>query len=322
MERERLRMEVAMMSAALVLATMWVSQGAKADAAGDLEARWRREYPAAAAALEKNARSFLARGTLDDQSLGGAASTARMFTLARSGEKKLVVRDRETFVSPRQKVSLPYRSVVLCRTPDYVFLLKKESPDDPYSIEKHAAKFHDAEDYIHNLMFDEYARCATVYQYKTLLERMQSPSFVVKAVDLVHEDGRELTRIDYAVDLVLDGVGKVAETGSVQLDPARGWSIRGAKGVHRPIEVAEEHKDRANLNPREFEVEVEYKEVADHVFFPSRLEVTESRQPADPDLRQHRVMELSEVALGAVPDRVFKLSGYGLPDAPPKPANP
>src|SRR5206468_1950844 len=151
------------------------------EAGEDFEAKWRREYPSASAELERTAQEFLAKGTVSFRFLNGETITTSELTVASSGDKKLIVLDKRTIEPPNR----PCKAAnVLCHTPKHAFSLKKESSGEPYTLERLEAKGRDGE---FNYAYDMYARSATVYMQKTLLERMRSPSFVLKLVKGMQE---------------------------------------------------------------------------------------------------------------------------------------
>ncbi len=291
----------------LLLATLFASGGVRAGTTEDLEARWRREYPRAAAGLERIAQSFFAKGSFTFRTVHGKTLTTNELTVASSGDRKLFVRERRTIESPKIP-KRPETSRVLCRTPDYVFTLTKESPADPYVLADYSAKFEN-EDADFNFDYNMYARCSTVYLAGTLLERMQNPSFVVKAAESLHEGGNEVVRIDYTYDET-----ERSESGAVYLYPKRSWAIG-------KVDVIDQSKI---LNPRtkepnpayHYQSEVVYQGVGDGVFFPKRMEFF-GRTPR-PDAYEHALLELTQITVGKVPPGIFQLTGYGLPDIPLK----
>jgi hypothetical protein len=66
----------------------------------ELEARWRREYPAPAAALESAARRFLARGSHHHQAFNGARVATERLTVAALESNQLFMRHERTEERP------------------------------------------------------------------------------------------------------------------------------------------------------------------------------------------------------------------------------
>ncbi|MFI5457734.1 MAG: hypothetical protein ACHRXM_20015 [Isosphaerales bacterium] len=290
-----------MVKVVLLLAILSAQGGARAGTTEDLEAKWRREYPRAAAELESATQNFLAKGAVTWRIGSGETLTTNELTVASSGDKKLIVRDGRTLESAKFQ-KRPYESDVRCQTPDYGFVLRKQTRTDPYIIVSYADKLEsDAVQF--SLIYDVYARISTMYMQKTLLQRMQSPSFVVKEVKTSREGGSEVVRIDYTYN-----GEKAAESGAVYLDPNRNWAIR-------KVDIT---KSANGVAPVKFESVVDYQETRDSVFFPKRMDFI-ARTPR-PDVYEHVHLELSQITVGdVVPAETFKLTAYGLPDIPLKP---
>jgi len=284
----------------LLLAILSAHDGAQAGTTEDLEARWRREYPRAAAELETATQSFLAKGVVTWRVGHGETVTTNELTVASSGDKKLVAREGRTLESAKLPKEV-YESDVRCQTPDYGFVLRKQSPTDPYIIVSYAEKSEsDAADFF--LIYDVYARISTMYMQKTLLQRMQSPSFVVKEVKSSREGASEVVRIDYTYD-----GEKATESGAVYLDPNRNWAIR-------KVDITKSAKGPV---PVDFKSVVDYEQIRAGVFFVKRMDFF-ARTPR-PDVYEHVHLELSQITVGDVPSKIFKLTAYGLPDIPLKP---
>jgi hypothetical protein len=290
-----------MISVALISASL-CALGATAELAEGLESKWRREYPTAAAELDEISRHFIAEGRFTFRFFSGQILTTNELTVASSGDKKLYIRDRTTTESPKL-TTRPYKSIVRCRTPDRAFVLNKQSPADPYVIVSLSEKFESEEITFYD-SYDMYARCATVYMQKSLLARMQAPSFVAKKVTSVAAESGELVRIDYDIE-----EEHAWQSGSVQLDPKLNWAIRKA-------EVSSKHKTESDSY--EFTCKVNYEKVGDGLFFPNRMEFF-GRTPK-PGIYEHALLELSRIKAGDPPDQIFKLSAFGLPDIPLRPA--
>jgi len=272
----------------------------------DAESRWRREYPRAAAELERIAQNVLAKGRFFSRPMGGPSVATEDLTVASSGDKKLFILDGRTIVDPLPKK--PYQTEVFCQTPDYAFRLAKQSPADPYIITSYSIRFKDAA--IFEADFGMFARCATVYMERSLSERMQGPSFFVKAAQFVRQGGNDLVQIDYTEDQK-----GFSESGAVYLDPSLNWAIRKVD-VTTQIKGLTPKTKQPHL-PSPFTSHVDYQMVAENVYYPKRMECT--LQSGRPGVFQNDRLELSQVTVGNVPDSIFKLTGYGLPELPLKP---
>jgi len=273
----------------------------------DIEARWRREYPNAAAELERIAQKVIAKGTFFCRPIHGETIATNKLTVATLGDKKLFIRDQQMIVVPPP--TKPYPTEVLCRTPDYSFCLTKRSRGQPYVIEDYSKGSGDDHGLEFELDYHMYARCATVYRHRALLERMQDPSFSVKAAAIVQEDGSDVVRIDYTED-----EEKFSESGAVYLDPKLNWAIRRVDIV---TQGKEPQRGNKAPQPSPFTSHVEYQKVGDNVYFPKRME--SFTRTSRPGIYQNNRLELSAIIVGDVPEGIFKLTAYGLPDIPLQP---
>jgi hypothetical protein len=290
------------MSGSLLLGlTLTAFQGADAGKMEDVASRWRREYPIASAELEKSALSFSGRGVFSFRFFNGKTVTTNELGVASSGDKKVYIRNRNTNESPEMPRQL-LPSVVRCRTTEYAFELTRESPTDPYVLKEYG-KESEISDVLFNLHYDLFARCATVYLHTSLLNRMLSPSFLVKGVTSLQDGESEVVRIDYSYESKHD-----TESGAVFLDPKRNWLIR-------KVDVISESKDKHP--PLEFKSEIQYEKFGDNLYIPKRMEFF-GKTP-DPNIYEHASLELSQITVGNVSPDIFKLTGYGLPDIPLKP---
>lgn len=267
-----------------------------------VEARWRREYPAAVAKLEKTVRSCLVEGTYNFRYFNGDVSTVEGLKVACQGDKRVMIRDPRSYRSkgPPNPIVFPD---VECMTPDYTFKLKRQSSGGPYVIEHYAMRTA-GDDISFNADFYPGVNNATRYWDEPLSAQMKSPSFVVKAAHEVDEGAAKLVRIDYADDGPLS-----AQVGSVWLEPSRGWVIRRAEVV------STSHKNPGSIT---FKCEVRYRDLPDGSAFPDHME-SSTRLSNDPEALQSAVLDLTRIELGEPPAAMFKLSGYGLPDIPLRP---
>ncbi len=268
-----------MFSSLLITAALVVSQGGAVE---PLKETWRREYPASAARLEKVAENFLAKGKFSSRSTSGSTRVANALTVASSGGRKLVVRDRVTVKSPKSP-ERSFKSTVLCRTGEYVFALTRAAPDEPYVIVEYADQSTPSPEL--DALFNELARSATAYRGQSLLSRMESESFVVNAIENVRGGNSALVRIDYSYENELG-----TEQGAIYLDPQRDWAIH---------KVDLTYKRRDADGPGSLKCDVDYDDVGHGIFFPTRVEY--DVRFARPDLYIHGKLELSEVTLDNVP---------------------
>ena len=270
----------------------------------DLGTRWRREYPAAANELEKIASSFTAKGAYTFNYFNGDVSITRDFTIASSGDRRLITRDGIDYVAKEQgKKFVP--PDVNCIKPDLVFRLKRQVAGGPFTLAGIAGRERD-DDNEFNITYNRVARGATVYIGRSLLFRMQSSSFVMKSIESLMEGGSEIVRVEYAWE-----DENSSEFGSVFLEPQRKWAIRR-------VEITSTYKKDSIPTPVSFRCEVRYRDFADGRSFPSHADF-KTKIPVSGAL-EHVIVDLEEIKLGDVPDQIFKLSAYGLPDVPLRPA--
>jgi hypothetical protein len=290
--------------AILLCGGLLLGDGSRGGAMEDIEAKWRREYPLAAPELEQVARSVFAKGSYVDRPMHGETVAINDLTVASLGKKRLIVFDGRQIVDPPPKKTRP--TVVRCQTDDYVFSLVRRQPDGPYFVTNYSKG---EDDPGFEMDFCICARSATVYFGASLLERMQRASFVLKAAALVQDGGAELVRIDY----VQDGDTR-SESGAVYIDPRLGWAIRKVDITIQEKELTP--KGKAKL-PMAFTSDVEYQEVGNNAHFPRRVE--SFLRTARPDVYQHARVELSQIRASDVPEDIFRLTAYGLPELPLRP---
>jgi len=266
------------------------------------EARWRREYPAAVARFEKAARSCVVEGTYTFRYFNGDLSTVEGLKVACSGDKRVVIRDPRKFQrkTPPNPIVFPD---VQCYTPESAFILKRDSPARPYKIERFLPRSN-GDDASFNSDFYPVVNNATMFWQQSLSTFMSSSTCTVQSVSEVAEAGSELIRVDYE-----DEQADVTQVGSVWLEPKRGWAIRK---VHV---VATNHKDHL---PVTFTSEVEYRDLPDGSPFPQHME-SFTKLP-NSGAFEHAIVDLKKIEVGDVPAEMFKLTGYGLPDIPLRPA--
>ncbi len=276
----------------------------------DVEARWREEYPKAVKELEEILRSFSAEGRLTRHFVTGDEFIVGELGVAVSGDRRVVSRDQKT---RRPKVAdLDLNANVVCATPEYTFELKRTSPDGPYLILRYDPR-RPEDDTDVEIEFNVTVRCMTQFSGHTLLERMESPTFVLKSAELVAEEGTELVRLDYEWEGELQ-----TESGSVFLEPARKWAIRRTDitTIANPASssIGSEGAPRTPDPPIRRRVEVSYQDLPGGIPFPARTSVLV--QTPDPSRFQEDRCEIDQVTLGEPNPELFRLTGYGLPDLP------
>ena len=271
----------------------------------EIEARRRREYPAAAVELEATANHVIAKGTLFSHELNRRETVTNELMFAAAGDKKVLVRDGRVSQAPPPKKPLP--ASVLCKTPEYLFELERRSPTDPYVLLKHSGTFDHALDFDYD--YDFVGRCATVYEQRSLLHRLRHASFKVTAARSVLEGPSELVEIEYTYD-----GEECSESGAVYLDPQLKWGIRKVDMVIQGKRLmAKKHArsrstSRARWNTRMLET-----------VYTSPKGWRISQVPTAQTYSSRCAMELTDITMGDAPERLFKLSGYGLPDVPLRP---
>lgn len=292
-----------MMRSVLLVASLVSWDNPSGETGAEIEARWRREYPRAVAVLERNLQDYHAKGRYTYRWLSGQTVTTGRLAVASSGASRLIAREQRTTESSTAP-KRPYKSDVRSMTPEYEFKLIKEFESSPYIISSYHEKSA-KEDINFKVDYDLLALGATTYMNDTLLNRMQSPTFVVKAAENLRLDGDDVVRIDYTYQ------GEYAShSGAVYLDPGRGWVIR-------KVEV----DTKSKAFPRyDFRSRVDYEGVGGNVFLPKRLEFVSKTDR--PDVYDSAVVEFDQITAGNVPTEIFKLTAYGLPDVPLRAVSP
>lgn len=267
----------------------------------ELEARWRREYPAAAARLEDVSRQFVARGTRSTEFLKGDVYTVDRFMAASSQEKHLLI-DEGRVMKRVDGTSEALGSEVRCETTSYAFVLRKSPSADSYRVTEYAEAFGDpnfAGD------FNLAAFSATRWGGESLVGRMQSPSFELRSIESLNGDGQETIRINYTFK---DQAGK-EEAGEVDLLPQQGWVIdridQRVSSSRSPGSVTTVKRG------------MRYARTDAGSYFPRRVEV--AVRPGRSDRVQRDIIEYQEIQFDKPRDDMFTLSAYGLPDIPLKP---
>jgi hypothetical protein len=286
--------------AAVLSTSVFVGHG-RAD---DLEATWRRDYPAAAKRLEGFTQRFLCKGTLTRRSYAGKTIVTKEITIARSGDKKLLVRDKR-FI---EGTSREFQGDVLSLTPRHAFRLTRQMASQPYVVEA----FVEPENWPtlelqFKVLSDEYIQSAYKFSRKTLLEMLDDPTFVLKSISRVDKGPERYVRVDYAM-----GEGDTAESGKVLLDPRREWAIREFD-VKKMVALS---ADKV-VQERTQHGEIGYADLSGGVIFPNTIHVV--RRTPKPDAYEEIKLDFKEIQIGDVPDNRFALTAFGLPDIPLRP---
>ncbi|MEW4566227.1 hypothetical protein AB1L88_00020 [Tautonia sp. JC769] len=284
-----------------VLTTLsWNSQVASTD----LEAVWRREYPAAVARLEEASRKFTSSGILTRRSLTGKTILTKNITLIRDQDRKVLIRDNRIV----QGTNEPFNSDVLCTTDEHVFRLVKPQGVGPWVVEAFtlpsnwetlAVQF--------ELLFDLYVEAAYSVMGISFFEKTRETSFCLEKIERISRSGESLIRIDYSM-----GTGDEAEAGTVLLDPRKDWAIRECD-----VEAMVKYPGDGVVERQRHHMQVDYFTRSEG-FFPERIHFV-TRTPK-PEVFEEMLLEFDEIRLGEVDEERFQLTAYGLPDIPLTPA--
>ena len=263
-----------------------------------LEARWRREYPRASAEHESTLREFLAKGRMSVHYVSGKELTVGSLTVAQSGGKRLTVQEKRMFNSSLRP------NLVECRTPQVEFTLEQNAGKNSYSITTFKTNNTQENAKIFDYEFFTISYCAIFYLGPFFKDKMVDSSFVLKSIESVKSEGREIIHLGYEYD------GPTAwESGVVELAPDLNWAVR---------KVDLQTRGKQGYTPQELHVTVDYQEFPGPRFFPRRFD-GRVVLPATGGY-QRRIVEYDEIQLGDVPEEIFKLTAYGLPEIPDRPA--
>ena len=285
----------------VMLASIPLGVGTTVGTTEDVETRWRREYPKASDEREAIAREFVAKGNFSFRWFDGSTTTTKDLTVAASNDKRLIVRGHRLTETPRMP-TLIENSDVLCQTKEYEFSLVKKPTSESYIISSYQDyKQDDESNFQYN--YKMFARSSTVYYGIPFLRRMNDSSFVLKSINAFFQGGVETVRINYEFD------GKYSfETGEVDLDPGKQWAIR---------RVDVNCRNKKKSPPYHLESTVDYDTTDGLRYFPRRMEYF-GRTPK-PEVFEHAILELKDTKLDRVPDEIFRLTAYGLPEVPLRP---
>ena len=269
----------------------------------ELESRWRREYPSAAGRWGDIDRGFVANGHSSLRWFAGFTTLVKELKVVSSGDKRLFVQGGASTTNPKSPVkNTP--TIVECRTRDYRFRLTKSSDSDKFIIVNYGKN--DVEDMFFENDFQNLAQSATHFFDSSFLERMQSPTFDLKSIETLDREAGELVRIRYTFTFVKQSL---TESATVDLDPGKDWAIRRVDAM---LEGPKGSASGART------VDVSYKRIDGTRFFPVRTEFF-NRTPK-PNVYEHSILEYDRVTFGDVPQEVFTLPAYGLPDLPLRPS--
>ncbi len=282
----------------ILLASLFVGDLAS-DSSKDLEARWRREYPAAVKNWDAVMKNFVVEGRYLMHWYDGSTTNMDALTVAALDERKLYVIKHRQNVSARG-VARKEDSSVACRTPEFMFNLKKAESSAHFRLLDYGRNVED-DDAQFIVSYRRFVTGAIQYQGMSLFERMVDPTFVLKLIKHVQRDGEDLIRIEYTCDSRY-----ATDAGYVDLDPSKNWGVRSVNTLS---------KGKKNGDLDAFTQEVAYREVAPGQFFPHHLE-SNYHTPGRPEIYQRSVADFDRITLGAATPDIFRLPAYGLPDLP------
>ena len=266
-----------------------------------LEARWRAEYPRAAAELEAAADEFLANGNMSFHYFDGTEQLTTNLVVAASRGRKLLVEAGMSRKSPAG-LNLPATDRVACQSGDRYFELEKSPTTKNYSIARLTNSTERAKNVYLDGMIVELSRSSFHVGALSLTEKMNQSSFMLGSIMSVRDEGREIVRLAYTTEN-----GGKRESSVVELVPDMNWAIRKTEALYSE-----------GKRTTESTLWIDYQELPGRRFFPRRLESLV--KTPNPQIYQRMIVEYRDVQLGSVPNDVFKLTAYGLPDIPDRPA--
>jgi len=270
----------------------------------ELEARWRREYPAAAASLKADLDRFLCRGRIEFRFFVGDVRVTNEFVIAASGAKRLMIYQDETQKSAKTGQINKRSSLVQVRTPDYWFDLERPHGTEQFLINQYAPG-KPSKDLLFDAFFPAFSQSSVALNLDPLSDVMNSPEFKLISIQRKQADEREVVRIECDI-LKKDQIFRF----DADLDPSRNWiKTRWGSSVRKTDEPVE-----ALRHSYYAEQWADYVEFSPGHFLPKK--VVSHMRLKDPKSFQHVVVEYDKVIPGEPPEEMFKLSGYGLPDVP------
>jgi hypothetical protein len=274
-------------------------QNSSINSTGEIAKQFLKEYPQSALVLDESTKSFQAKGAITVQTLSGKVYTTKNLEVYSSGDKQAFIRGFRTSEIAGMPPSGPVFDV-FCRTPDYLFKLTKKSEGGQYLISYYQdSRASDDVEYIK--LFDIYARSSISYMQETLLHRIQSPTFVIHAEERLTEYKGDAVRFNYSYE------GNQSESGDLILCPSRSWAILGSnltvKSKNIPLYYYKSKIDYSN--------DVSIRMIAKD----SSYELTVP-QAGNKEKTEKAHLILSAIKNDSVPDGVFGLPYYGLPDIP------
>jgi hypothetical protein len=232
--------------------------------------------------------------------MNGTTQKTQAWTGAASGPKRLVHRDRIIIELASKPGRLYEQAEVFCETPAEMFRLTKSSSSPGYLIRYHGP-FEDDPYSDLSYHFQRFAQCATVYYGISLIDRVRDPSFVLKSIEANQGAGRERVRIHYSFESK-----NYDEAGWVEVEPDLDWAIRAVRVEHF---FGDKKHSSSSL-----EVSVDYDTFGTTHPWPRRVEF---HQPQSrPEVYEHMVLDVDQVQFGNIPDSMFRLSAFGLPEVP------
>ncbi len=274
----------------------------------ELEARFRREYPAAAQRLEKALKSFALEGEFRFEFFSGEVARDRQFQMAATAGQRVLAYQRDYQSGKVGEFNLPR---VECVTPEATFQLRRASATGPYLIQNYEARRPRDDTFLEGTFRDSVLNM-TGFRGHSLQQRLQSPGFRIESVDQASEPENASVRVVFRW-----ASPEGDETGTIDLDPARSWAIRRTDVVltpKPPESTAPSDPPQPPPSPLRVQTEVQYTELPGGIPFPKHT-VAEIQVVGQPS-RQRQILDVAQATVGPVAAERFRLSGYGLPDLP------
>lgn len=279
----------------IVVVFVCVISGDISSNAENLEERWRQEYPAAVSRITDSQR-FEAKGSLSFQYFNGRQTRSSAFRVAALGEKRLIVQERRVIEENGTKKTGP--DLVSCFRPESFFELKRADSSGAYLIAVHSTRVPKDEE-VFNFEYCSVAQGATHYLGRSLLNRMQSPTFKLKAITSENVDGVDYVRIEYSQE-----DEACTESGSVTLEPGRAWAIHN-------VDITITTKSNLTSSVR---TSMRYAKESIAPILPRHAEHVIVAMASGKI--QRVVVDYSEMRSEGISDELFRLSAFGIPDVP------
>ena len=202
---------------AILLATLVIND-IPSGSSKDLEARWRLEYPAAVEKWNGIMKNFSAKGIHSFHWNDASTSVIGDLTVAALGDRRLYIAEKKLTQSPKHPDRID-AATARCRTPEYLFDLRKDASTSRYILIDYQKNEEDSESQFY-YWYNQFVENATVYLGRSLKERMADLSFSLRSIEALKLNGEDLVRIDYTCETKYAN-----EAGVVDLDPRKNWAI-------------------------------------------------------------------------------------------------